>query len=140
MRLITFTPKTAPTSAPRAGALLPGDESVLNFSVAVDASADVPLAAWFDLDDEWLPKVRQIHDSIVKNAARVETLPRGSVLSRANARIGPPVPRRAELPGSRCREQHAGPVLAGHVLEVRDVGDRAREADRAPTVLSASGL
>ena len=43
MRLITFTPKTAPTSAPRAGALLPGDQSVLNFSVAVDASADVPL-------------------------------------------------------------------------------------------------
>jgi 2-keto-4-pentenoate hydratase/2-oxohepta-3-ene-1,7-dioic acid hydratase in catechol pathway len=97
MRLITFTPKTAPTSAPRAGALLPGDESVLNFSVAVDASADVPLAAWFDLDDEWLPKVRQIHDSIVKNAARVETLPRGSVLSRANARIGPPVPRPGKI-------------------------------------------
>ena len=97
MRLITFTPKTAPTSAPRAGALLPGDESVLNFSVAVDASAGVPLAAWFDLDDEWLPKVRQIHDSIVKNAARVETLPRGSVLSRANARIGPPVPRPGKI-------------------------------------------
>jgi 2-keto-4-pentenoate hydratase/2-oxohepta-3-ene-1,7-dioic acid hydratase in catechol pathway len=76
---------------------LPGDESVLNFSVAVDASADVPLAAWFDLDDEWLPKVRQIHDSIVKNAARVETLPRGAVLSRADARIGPPVPRPGKI-------------------------------------------
>ena len=80
MRLITFTPKTAPTSAPRAGALLPGDESVLNFSVAVDASADVPLGAWFDLDDEWLPKIRQIHDALARNAARAETLPRGSVL------------------------------------------------------------
>ncbi len=57
---------------------------VLNFAVAVDASADVPLGAWFDLDDEWLPKVRQIHDALAKNAARVETLPRGSVLSRAD--------------------------------------------------------
>ncbi len=56
MRLITFTPKTAPTSAPRVGALLPGNRSVLNFAVAVDASADVPLLTWFDLDDEWLPK------------------------------------------------------------------------------------
>ena len=83
MRLITFTPRTSPASAPRAGALLPGDESVLNFSVAVDASADVPLGAWFDLDDEWLPKVRQIHDALAKNAARAETLPRGTVLRRA---------------------------------------------------------
>jgi acylpyruvate hydrolase len=97
MRLITFTPKTAPTSAPRAGALLPGDESVLNFSVAVDASADVPLGAWFDLDDEWLSKVRQIHDAVVKNAARVETLPRGSVLARGDVSIGPPIPRPGKI-------------------------------------------
>jgi 2-keto-4-pentenoate hydratase/2-oxohepta-3-ene-1,7-dioic acid hydratase in catechol pathway len=97
MRLITFTPRTAPTSAPRAGALLPGDDSVLNFSVAVDASADVPLSAWFDLDDEWLPKVRQIHDSVVKNAARVETLPRGSVLARGDVTLGPPIPRPGKI-------------------------------------------
>jgi 2-keto-4-pentenoate hydratase/2-oxohepta-3-ene-1,7-dioic acid hydratase in catechol pathway len=97
MRLITFTPKTAPTSSPRAGALLPGDQSVLNFSVAVDASADVPLGAWLDLDDEWLPKVRQIHDAVVKNAARVETLPRGSVLSLADVTIGSPIPRPGKI-------------------------------------------
>jgi 2-keto-4-pentenoate hydratase/2-oxohepta-3-ene-1,7-dioic acid hydratase in catechol pathway len=97
MRLITFTPRTAPTSAPRAGALLPGDDSVLNFSVAVDASADVPLSAWFDLDDEWLPKVRQIHDSVVKNAARVETLPRGSLLARGDVTLGPPIPRPGKI-------------------------------------------
>ena len=97
MRLITFTPRTAPTSASRAGALLPGDDSVLNFSVAVDASADVPLSAWFDLDDEWLPKVRQIHDSVVKNAARVETLPRGSVLARGDVTLGPPIPRPGKI-------------------------------------------
>jgi 2-keto-4-pentenoate hydratase/2-oxohepta-3-ene-1,7-dioic acid hydratase in catechol pathway len=97
MRLITFTPKTAPTSAPRAGALLPGDKSVLNFSVAVDASANVPLGAWLDLDDEWLPKVRQIHDAVVKNAARVETLPRGSVLSRADVTLGSPIPRPGKI-------------------------------------------
>jgi 2-keto-4-pentenoate hydratase/2-oxohepta-3-ene-1,7-dioic acid hydratase in catechol pathway len=97
MRLITFTPKAAPTSSPRAGALLPGDQSVLNFSVAVDASADVPLGAWLDLDDEWLPKVRQIHDAVVKNAARVETLPRGSVLSLADVTIGSPIPRPGKI-------------------------------------------
>jgi 2-keto-4-pentenoate hydratase/2-oxohepta-3-ene-1,7-dioic acid hydratase in catechol pathway len=97
MRLITFTPKAAPTSAPRAGALLPGDQSVLNFSVAVDASADVPLRAWLDLDDEWLPKVRQIHDAVVKNAARVETLPRGAVLPRGDVIIGPPIPRPGKI-------------------------------------------
>jgi 2-keto-4-pentenoate hydratase/2-oxohepta-3-ene-1,7-dioic acid hydratase in catechol pathway len=97
MRLITFTPRTAPTSAPRAGALLPGDESVLNFSVAVDASAGVPLGAWFDLDDEWLPKIRQIHEAVVKNAARVETLPRGSVLPRGDVTIGPPIPRPGKI-------------------------------------------
>jgi 2-keto-4-pentenoate hydratase/2-oxohepta-3-ene-1,7-dioic acid hydratase in catechol pathway len=97
MRLITFTPRTAPTSAPRAGALLPGDQSVLNFSVAVDASAGVPLAAWFDLDDEWLPKVRQIHDALVKDAARAETLPRGSVLARGDVAIGPPIPRPGKI-------------------------------------------
>ena len=97
MRLITFTPKAAPTSAPRAGALLPGDQSVLNFSVAVDASADVPLRAWLDLDDEWLPKVRQIHDAVVKNAARVELLPRGAVLPRGDVIIGPPIPRPGKI-------------------------------------------
>jgi 2-keto-4-pentenoate hydratase/2-oxohepta-3-ene-1,7-dioic acid hydratase in catechol pathway len=97
MRIITFTPKTAPTSAPRAGALLPGDQSVLNFSVAVDASADVPLGAWFDLDDEWLPKVRQIHDSVARSAARVETLPRGAVLPRSDVIVGPPIPRPGKI-------------------------------------------
>jgi 2-keto-4-pentenoate hydratase/2-oxohepta-3-ene-1,7-dioic acid hydratase in catechol pathway len=97
MRLITFTPNTARTSPPRAGALLPGDKSVLNFSVAVDASADVPLGAWLDLDDEWLPKVRQIHEAIVKNAARVETLPRGSVLALSDLTIGAPVPRPGKI-------------------------------------------
>ena len=97
MRLITFTPKTAPTSAPRAGALLPGDDSVLNFPVAVDASADVPLLSWFDLDDEWLAKVRHIHDALARNVARTETLPRGSVLRRDDVVIGPPVPRPGKL-------------------------------------------
>ena len=97
MRLITFTPRTAPSSPPRVGALLPGDESVLNFAVAVDASADVPLLAWFDLDDEWLRKVRQIHDALAKNPARVETLPRGAVIPRADVVIGPPVPRPSKI-------------------------------------------
>lgn len=97
MRIVTFTPKSAPTSAPRAGALLPGDEFVLNFAQAVDASADVPLMTWFDLDDEWLPKARQIHDQLVRNMARTETLPRGSVLPRTDVRLGPPVPRPGKL-------------------------------------------
>jgi 2-keto-4-pentenoate hydratase/2-oxohepta-3-ene-1,7-dioic acid hydratase in catechol pathway len=97
MRLITFTPNTAPTSPARAGALLPGDRSVLNFSVAVDASADVPLGAWLDLEDEWLPKVWQIHDAIVKNAARVETLSRGSVLALSDVTVGAPVPRPGKI-------------------------------------------
>lgn len=93
MQLITFTPRSAPTSAPRVGALLPDGAHVLNFAVAVDASADVPLLAWYDLGDEWLTKARQIHDQLAKNMARVETLPRGSVLPRADLVIGPPVPR-----------------------------------------------
>jgi len=97
MRLITFTPKTAPTSAPRVGALLPGNRSVLNFAVAVDASADVPLLTWFDLDDEWLPKAKQIHDALAKSAERVETLPRGSVVPAADVLIGPPVPRPGKI-------------------------------------------
>jgi 2-keto-4-pentenoate hydratase/2-oxohepta-3-ene-1,7-dioic acid hydratase in catechol pathway len=97
MRIVTFTPKSAPTSTPRAGALLPDDHHVLNFAVAVDASADVPLLAWFDLGDEWLPKARQIHDQLAKNMARVETLPRGSVLARADLELGPPVPRPGKL-------------------------------------------
>jgi 2-keto-4-pentenoate hydratase/2-oxohepta-3-ene-1,7-dioic acid hydratase in catechol pathway len=93
MKIITFTPRSAPSSSPRAGALLPDGRHVLNFAVAVDASADVPLLTWFDLDDEWLPKARQIHDQLGKNMARVETLPRGSVLLLADLVIGPPVPR-----------------------------------------------
>ena len=97
MRLITFTPRTAPTSAPRAGALMPGEKTVLNFAVAVDASADVPLLAWFDLDDEWLTKARQIHDALAKSAERAETLPRGSVLQRGDVVIGPPVPRPGKI-------------------------------------------
>jgi len=97
MRLITFTPKTAPTSAPRAGALMPGEKTVLNFAVAVDASADVPLLAWFDLDDEWLTKARQIHDALAKSTERAETLPRGSVLQRDDVVIGPPVPRPGKI-------------------------------------------
>jgi 2-keto-4-pentenoate hydratase/2-oxohepta-3-ene-1,7-dioic acid hydratase in catechol pathway len=97
MKIITFTPKSAPTSAPRVGALLPDGTTVLNFAVAVDASADVPLLTWFDLGDEWLPKVRQIHDQLAKNAARVETLPRGAVLPLGDLVLGPPVPRPGKL-------------------------------------------
>jgi 2-keto-4-pentenoate hydratase/2-oxohepta-3-ene-1,7-dioic acid hydratase in catechol pathway len=97
MRIITFTPKSAPTSSPRVGALLPDGTSVLNFAVAVDASADVPLLAWFDLGDEWLPKARQIHDQLAKNTARVETLPRGSVLPLAELVLGAPVPRPGKI-------------------------------------------
>jgi 2-keto-4-pentenoate hydratase/2-oxohepta-3-ene-1,7-dioic acid hydratase in catechol pathway len=97
MKIITFTPKSAPTSAPRVGALLPDGASVLNFAVAVDASAEVPLLTWFDLGDEWLLKARQIHDQLAKNAARVETLPRGSVLPFADLVLGPPVPRPGKI-------------------------------------------
>jgi 2-keto-4-pentenoate hydratase/2-oxohepta-3-ene-1,7-dioic acid hydratase in catechol pathway len=97
MKIITFTPKSAPTSSPRVGALLPDGASVLNFAVAVDASADVPLLTWFDLGDEWLPKARQIHDQLAKSSARAETLPRGSVLPLADLVIGPPVPRPGKL-------------------------------------------
>jgi 2-keto-4-pentenoate hydratase/2-oxohepta-3-ene-1,7-dioic acid hydratase in catechol pathway len=97
MQIITFTPRSAPTSAPRVGALLPDGSHVLHFAVAVDASADVPLLAWFDLGDEWLTKARQIHDQLAKNMARVETLPRGSVLALADLELGPPVPRPGKL-------------------------------------------
>ena len=97
MRIITFTPKSAPTSSARVGALLPDNASVLNFAVAVDASADVPLLTWFDLGDEWLPKARQIHDQLAKNAARVETLPRGSVLPLGDLVLGAPVPRPGKI-------------------------------------------
>ena len=93
MRIVTFTPKSAPTSTPRAGALLPDGEHVLNFAVAVDASADVPLMTWFDLGDEWLLKARQIHDQLARDMARTETLPRGTVTSLADVTLGPPVPR-----------------------------------------------
>jgi 2-keto-4-pentenoate hydratase/2-oxohepta-3-ene-1,7-dioic acid hydratase in catechol pathway len=97
MQIITFTPRSAPNSAPRVGALLADGSHVLNFAVAVDASADVPLLTWFDLGDEWLPKARQIHDQLGKSMARVETLPRGSVLPRADVKLGPPVPRPGKL-------------------------------------------
>lgn len=97
MRIITFTPRTASSSAPRVGALLPGDQSLLNFAVAVDASAEVPLLTWFDLDDEWLPKVSQIHDQLARDMNRAATLPRGSVLALADVEIGPPVPRPGKI-------------------------------------------
>lgn len=97
MRIITFTPKSAPASSPRVGALMPDGASVLNFAVAVDASADVPLLAWYDLGDEWLPKARQIHDQLAASAARVETLPRGAVVPLADVLLGPPVPRPGKL-------------------------------------------
>lgn len=93
MRIVTFTPASAPTAAPRAGALLPGGEHLLNFAVAVDASAEVPLLAWYDLDDEWLPKARQVHDQLAQNMDRRETLPRGAVLPLRDVVLGPPVPR-----------------------------------------------
>jgi 2-keto-4-pentenoate hydratase/2-oxohepta-3-ene-1,7-dioic acid hydratase in catechol pathway len=76
---------------------MPGERTVLNFAVAVDASADVPLLAWFDLDDEWLTKARPIHDALAKSAERAETLPRGSVLQRDDVVIGPPVPRPGKI-------------------------------------------
>jgi len=79
------------------GALLPDDQSVLNFAQAVDSSADVPLFAWLDLDDEWLSKARQIHDELARNMARVGTLPRGAVLPRADVLLGPPVPRPGKI-------------------------------------------
>ena len=71
-------PKSAPTSTPRGRARCwPMTFTCLNFAVAVDASADVPLLAWFDLGDEWLPKARADPRPLAKNMARVETLPRG---------------------------------------------------------------
>lgn len=93
MRIVTFTPKSAPSTAPRVGALLPDGQHVLNFAVAVDASAEVPLLAWYDLDGEWLPKASQLHDQLVQNMARRETLPRGAVLPLDEVLLGPPVPR-----------------------------------------------
>ena len=122
---------SAPTSTPRAGALLPDNLHVLNFAVAVDASADVPLLAWFDLGDEWLPKARQIHDQLARNMARVETLPRGSVLvagrpgtGTSGAATGQADLRRPQLQGPRGRKQHGGAEVAGDLLEVRDLGHR----------------
>ena len=147
MRLITFTKASAPTSSPRAGALLPGDRSVLNFSVAVDASADVPLGAWLDLDDEWLPKVRQIHDAIAKNSARVETLPRGSVLAISDVTIGPPVPRPGKIIciGLNYRDHAAEsnmPVPSSPVTFSKyvDLGCRSDQADRLAARVAAGGL
>ena len=61
--------------------------------MAVDASAEVPLLAWYDLDDEWLPKARQVHDQLAQNMDRRETLPRGAVLPLRDVVLGPPVPR-----------------------------------------------
>ncbi len=97
MKIVTFVPRSAPSSSPRVGALLPDGAHVLNFAVAIDASADVPLLTWFDLGDEWLPKARQIHDQLVKSVARVETLPRGSVLPLSEMKLGAPVPRPGKL-------------------------------------------
>ena len=90
MKIVTFVPRSAPSSSPRVGALLPDGAHVLHFAVAVDASAAVPLLTWFDLGDEWLPKARQIHDQLGKSMARVETLPRGSVLLLADVKLGAP--------------------------------------------------
>jgi 2-keto-4-pentenoate hydratase/2-oxohepta-3-ene-1,7-dioic acid hydratase in catechol pathway len=93
MRIVTFTPASAPTAAPRAGALLPDGQHLLNFAVAVDASAEVPLLTWYDLDDEWLRKARQVHDQLAQNMDRRETLPRGAVVPLRDVVLGPPVPR-----------------------------------------------
>ena len=135
--LITFTPRTAPTSAPQRRRADARRRPCSTFAVAVDASADVPLLAWFDLDDEWLTEGRADSRRSGEGARRG---PRPSREARSCSRddVGDPGRRaaagkdhlhRPQLQGPRGREQHAGAEVADHVLEVT-VGHRAGHRHR----------
>ena len=128
MRLITSSRKPPPMSAPRVGALLPGDSPVLDFAVGVDASGRVPLGSWFDLDDYCLPHARRIHDAsgddVLAGASRRWRA--GSVVPLADIRLLAPVPRPGKLiciglnykdHAAESKMPRAG--VAGHLLEVR---------------------
>lgn len=106
MRLVTFTLKeTANEGTPRIGTLLPDDQLVLDFRVALGRdeqgrgiTALNDLLAWFDLDGQWLPQAQALVDEIARDTKPIGSLQEnGAILRRADIQLLAPVPRPGKL-------------------------------------------
>ncbi|HEY3132190.1 MAG TPA: fumarylacetoacetate hydrolase family protein [Acidobacteriota bacterium] len=109
MRLVTFTLKKGipKERAPRFGALIGDGKYVLDFMAAIESEqppakpmARPRLLTWFDLDGDWLPKARQLFDSIVKDRGTIKTPRKQRMLTvhkRSEVRVLAPVLRPGKL-------------------------------------------
>jgi 2-keto-4-pentenoate hydratase/2-oxohepta-3-ene-1,7-dioic acid hydratase in catechol pathway len=106
MRIVTFINNETTESAPRVGALLDGNEYILDFASAIrgvgdglDArGAQANLLAWFDLEGERLKSARKVYDEITNKAHSYEKArEEGLLIKRTTARLLAPVPRPGKL-------------------------------------------
>src|SRR5436309_7850156 len=109
MRIVTFINNETTEGAPRVGALLDGNEYILDFASAIrgvgDGSdewdargAQADLLAWFDLEGERLKRAREVYDEITDKAQSYEKArEEGLLIKRTTARLLAPVPRPGKL-------------------------------------------
>lgn len=104
MRVVTFKLKDATSPrTPRVGALLSGDQLVLDFRVILEAqkggtgkSTPDDLLAWFDLDGPWLPQAFTVYDEIRRERKPPDERHMG-VFRRGDVELLAPIPRPGKL-------------------------------------------
>jgi 2-keto-4-pentenoate hydratase/2-oxohepta-3-ene-1,7-dioic acid hydratase in catechol pathway len=99
MRIVAYTSKSSSGSVPRAGALLPDGEHLLDLARAVDPDGSAPsLGAWYDLDGEWLPRaINYVRTHAPKIAAGTAVPRAGSLVALSDIRLLAPVPRPSKI-------------------------------------------
>jgi 2-keto-4-pentenoate hydratase/2-oxohepta-3-ene-1,7-dioic acid hydratase in catechol pathway len=98
MHIVSFVPKSAASSAPRVGALLPDRVHILDLASAVDlGGTQPPPLAWFDLDGAWLPQAMRIVRELDHTDPSAWTRRHGAVLPLADVRLLAPVPRPGKI-------------------------------------------
>jgi 2-keto-4-pentenoate hydratase/2-oxohepta-3-ene-1,7-dioic acid hydratase in catechol pathway len=98
MHIVAFVPKSAVSTAPRVGALLPDRVHILDFASAIDlGGTQPPWFAWYDLDAEWLPKATKIVATMQARSPGMPSERPGSLVRLADVHLLAPVPRPGKI-------------------------------------------
>jgi len=98
MHIVSFVPKTAESSAPRVGALLPDRVHILDFAAAVDfGGTQPPPMSWYDLDGGSLPRAMKIVRDMKGELPGPSAQRSGALVALADVRLLAPVPRPGKI-------------------------------------------
>jgi 2-keto-4-pentenoate hydratase/2-oxohepta-3-ene-1,7-dioic acid hydratase in catechol pathway len=99
MKIVCFVLKASPTSAPRIGALLPGETHVVDLARAVDPDGSAPpQGEWYDLAGDWLPRATRYHEAhAAKLVGGGATARPGTLFPVEKVRLLAPVPRPGKI-------------------------------------------